>query len=260
MELKPARRLVEQSEADLLGQVRRVERAHSSFMPNSRSAAMKAAAAWPNAAPSSSVSAKGAVMPSRLTKRLATLVAMISRRRRCWSKASRWRSVICGGKAASSSAPGSDRRPARDLDRRLHPHLRGRQQHRQLRPGQAVTCWARRSSSLALQPLDGAVEPPALLEDLDHPDELRQPRPRARRSTAPASAAGCPRGPGPRPRRSSRRAAGCAPRTRPALGHLAIERDLDVDLVVRAVDAGRIVDEVGVDPPAARRTRSARPG
>ena len=37
-----------------------------------------------------------------------------------------------------------------------------------------------------------------------------------------------------------------------------IERDLDVDLVVGAVDAGRVVDRVGVDPHAARaRPRSA---
>ncbi len=37
-----------------------------------------------------------------------------------------------------------------------------------------------------------------------------------------------------------------------AFQHLAVERDLDVDLIVRAVDAGRIVDEVGVDAPAMR--------
>src|SRR3546814_8184629 len=30
----------------------------------------------------------------------------------------------------------------------------------------------------------------------------------------------------------------------------AIEGDLDIDLIVRTVDAGAIVDEVGVDPPA----------
>jgi hypothetical protein len=40
------------------------------------------------------------------------------------------------------------------------------------------------------------------------------------------------------------------PRKRAAFDHLAVERDLDVDLVVRTIDAGRIVDEVGVDPPA----------
>ena len=36
----------------------------------------------------------------------------------------------------------------------------------------------------------------------------------------------------------------------PALAHLAVERDLDVHFIVRAIDAGRIVDEVGVDAPA----------
>ena len=38
-----------------------------------------------------------------------------------------------------------------------------------------------------------------------------------------------------------------------ALAHLAVERDLDVDFIVRAIDARRIVDEVGVDAPAADR-------
>src|SRR3546814_18506051 len=44
----------------------------------------------------------------------------------------------------------------------------------------------------------------------------------------------------------------------------AIEGDLDIDLIVRTVDAGAIVDEVGVDPPAlggkgdARRLRDAQ--
>src|SRR5262249_14856813 len=32
--------------------------------------------------------------------------------------------------------------------------------------------------------------------------------------------------------------------------HLAVQRDLDVDLIVRAIDAGTIVDKVGVDAPA----------
>src|SRR3546814_10192297 len=50
----------------------------------------------------------------------------------------------------------------------------------------------------------------------------------------------------------------------PPFGHLAIEGDLDIDLIVRTVDAGAIVDEVGVDPPAlggkgdARRLRDAQ--
>src|SRR5204863_9489132 len=36
----------------------------------------------------------------------------------------------------------------------------------------------------------------------------------------------------------------------PALDHLAMERDLDVDLIVGPIDAGAVVDEIGVDPPA----------
>ncbi len=44
-------------------------------------------------------------------------------------------------------------------------------------------------------------------------------------------------------------------------GDDAVEQDLDVDLVVGGVDAGGVVDEVGVDPTAAcRRTRCARAG
>jgi hypothetical protein len=35
-----------------------------------------------------------------------------------------------------------------------------------------------------------------------------------------------------------------------AFVHFAVERDLDVHLVIRTIDARRIVDEVGVDPAA----------
>ena len=40
-------------------------------------------------------------------------------------------------------------------------------------------------------------------------------------------------------------------------GHLLVEGDLDVDLIVRAVDAGRIINEVGVDAPAPERVGDA---
>ena len=44
-------------------------------------------------------------------------------------------------------------------------------------------------------------------------------------------------------------------------GHHGVDEDLDVDLVVGAVDAGRVVDGVGVDETAARsRTRRGRAG
>ena len=38
-----------------------------------------------------------------------------------------------------------------------------------------------------------------------------------------------------------------------AVGHRQPEQDLDVDLVVRGVDAGRVVDRVGIDPAAGLR-------
>ena len=67
----------------------------------------------------------------------------------------------------------------RAFDRRLQPHLGGREQHRQLGPGQAeILLGAAEQFLVAVEPLDRAVEPAALLEDLDHPDQLRQ-RPRA---------------------------------------------------------------------------------
>ena len=195
-------------------------------------------------APSSSVSANGAMMPSRLTKRLATLVAMISLR-------SRWREDRVavpllhrrreGGEqlALQRRIVGRARRP------RSPPaaHLGGRQQRPPARAGSGRRfCWARRSSS-----------------------SLRRPAPR-RRGRAGRS---------PRESRSTGRSCGSArapPRSaidkrqrlqpvvlehelgdlvghlgeqqvallelEPALDHLAVERDLDVDLIVRAIDAG----------------------
>ena len=42
-----------------------------------------------------------------------------------------------------------------------------------------------------------------------------------------------------------------------AFGHHRAEQDLDVDLVVAAVDAGGVVDGVGVDEPAVQRVLDA---
>ena len=42
-----------------------------------------------------------------------------------------------------------------------------------------------------------------------------------------------------------------------AFGHHRAEEDLDVDLVVAAIDAGRVVDGVGVDEPAVERELDA---
>ena len=42
-----------------------------------------------------------------------------------------------------------------------------------------------------------------------------------------------------------------------AVGDREPEQDLDVDLVVRGVDAGRVVDRIGVDAPAGQRVLDA---
>ena len=112
------------------------------------------------------------IVPSRLTMRLATLVAMISRRRRCCADARR--------RGACASAAGRRRAIARPavgssaslqlLDRRLQRHLGGRQQHRQLGPGQAaILVGAAQQLLVAVQPLDRAVEPAAVLEQSRSP-------------------------------------------------------------------------------------------
>jgi hypothetical protein len=141
----------------------------------------------------------------------------------------------------------------RAFDRRLKPHLRRRQQHRELRPGQAqILLRAAEQFLVAVEALDGAVEAAALLQDFDDPDQLRQ--------GARAAALG------DRQRQrlqavvlehQSGDVVGHLGEQRvalleaePSLRHLAVQRDLDVDLVVRAIDAGTVVDEVGVDPPA----------
>lgn len=41
------------------------------------------------------------------------------------------------------------------------------------------------------------------------------------------------------------------------LGHLLVERDLDVNLIIRTIDARAIVDEIGVDPSAMQRKGDA---
>ena len=223
-------------------------------MRNRRSAARKAAAAWPKAAPSSSVSAKGAMMPSRLTKRLATLVAMISFFRRWARIASPCRSRIAAGKAGSSSGTsvGSSVNFAISIaacSRILEVESRTASSGR-VRP--EILLAAAEQLLVAVEPLDGAVEAAALLEDLDDADQLRQ-RPRAAAL-------------GDRQRQSLQpvvlehdladlfghlgEQAVALFEFEPAFRHLAVERDLDVDLIVRAIDAGRIVDEVGVDAPA----------
>ena len=150
------------------------------------------------------------------------------------------------------------------LERRLQRHFRGGEEDGELGPGEAAILLRPAHQLLVrFEALDGAVEAAAFLEHLDRPDQRRQ--------AGGAAALGDRQG-------QSLQAIvlehelgdlvghlgeqGVAVvEAEPAFRHLAVERDLDVDLVVRAVDAGRIVDEVGVDPPAERwRTRPGRPG
>ena len=116
--------------------------------------------------------------------------------------------------------------------------------------------WARRiSSSLRFEALDRAVEPAALLEHLDRPEQ--------RRKAGGAAALGDRQGQGLEAVVLEHDRGdlvghlgeqGVAVLERePALGHLAVQRDLDVDLIVRAVDAGAELSmkSVLIRPPAA---------
>ncbi len=115
----------------------------------------------PKRAPSSSASSNGWIRPSRLTMRLASLVAMISRRSR-WlgDRVAMPAPASRAGKAASSSASSvgsSASSPC--LDRVLQRQLGGRQQHREFGPGQALAVLrAAQQLLVARQPLDRAVE------------------------------------------------------------------------------------------------------
>eukprot|EP01136_Pigoraptor_vietnamica_P013212 Opistho-1_new@53988 len=79
--------------------------------PNSRSATTNIAAMSRSEAPSSSASSNGWSTPSRLTMRLASLVATISPRRRCSSIGFLNFFCIAGGKAAIRSGSSSGSRP-----------------------------------------------------------------------------------------------------------------------------------------------------
>ena len=117
--------------------------AHRASRSNSRSATTNIAAMSDSASPSSSASSNGWSTPSRLTMRLASLVATISPRSRCWSIALANFLRIAGGKAAwRSSLHRVAGRERRMLDRVLQRELGGREQHRQFGPGQAAVLGA----------------------------------------------------------------------------------------------------------------------
>ena len=135
----------------------------------------------------------------------------------------------------------------------LQRKLGHRQHHGKLGPGKAAILLSAANQVIGrCEALDLAVEPARSLEDLDRPHlAWKRPRPaalgdRQRERLQPVvlehqvgDVVGHP---------DQQRVA--LVEREPALAHFAIERDLDVDLVVRAIDASAIVDEIGVDPPA----------
>ena len=182
------------------------------------------------------------------------MVAMISLRSRWARIASACALRIGFGKASNSC--GLDQLvlgQPKLLRRVLKDELGDRQHDRELGTGQAAVLLAAAHQFLARgQALDLAVEPPGSFQQLDRPDVARQ---RLRAA-------------GFRDRQRERLQAvilehhlrdivGHLREQRvallegePALAHLAVERDLDVDLIVRAIDACAVVDEVGVDAAA----------
>jgi hypothetical protein len=143
----------------------------------------------------------------------------------------------------------------------VEPQLRVGQDHRQLGPGQPLAeAPALGDLLVGGQGLDAPVEARAALKGADHVGVLEQHLGRRRFGDRQGLAlhvvaakhevcdlAGHLR---------EQAVARLAPE--PARPHRAAQQDLDVDLDVGAVDAARVVDEVGVERPPAARTRSVR--
>ena len=213
-------------------------------MSNSRSAARKAAATWPKRRAFLLGQLEGAIDAEPVDEAVGDLggddlvaqpVARGSRRR-C-------RSCIACGKASSSSR----------LERRIVGELASLDRRLQRASSRSTAGPRARAGSGRDSPGRGAAAPRCCRAPRPRgragrsPRASRSPGPaaaaprrrRARRSTAPASAGDCPRA--RCAATSSVISASSALRSsnvEPALDHLAVERDLDVDLIVRAIDAG----------------------
>ena len=181
---------------------------------SSRSATRKAEMTCWSEAPSSSVRSKATPGPSRLTRRFATLVAMISLRSRCARMASAWALRIGFGKAVEQLR--LHQRVVRQLEllgRVLEHELGDRQDDRELRPRQAAVLLAAPQQLLArIQALRPCGRAGRTLREARSSGRGRAARSRRplRRSKARASAGGCPRARCRRPRPSSARAGCCA--------------------------------------------------
>ena len=134
------------------------------------------------------------------------------------------------------------------------------EQHGELRLRQAGVRSSAFGDLLALRKrLELAVEPPGLLErahhaivDVEHPGRLRERE--AERLGLQVAAAQHPLGDGVG-HVGEQPVALLAGQV--AVGDDRVEQDLDVDLVVGAVDAAGVVDRIGVDPAAAERVLHA---
>ena len=232
----------EQLDAHRFGQRRRARSAPTTC--RGRAAARRPGTRRPpgrSDAPSSSVRSRATLGPSRLTKRLATLVARIS----CAAGGRGW---LRHGPCASAREGLEQLRleqlvvgQAQLLGRILQRHLRHRQQDGELGPGQAAAFLAAAKQFVAgRQALDLAVEAPGGFEQFDRADMARAAR-RRRRLSAIDSASVCRR-------LSSSTSSATSSVIRassvlrlasvePALAHFAVERDLDVHFIVRAIDA-----------------------
>ena len=205
------------------------------------------------------------LMPARLTTALATTVATISRRSGCAASASsnpvaqRRREVRDEGRPRGTDRRGRRTRPARAAARASCTRAAPRAP---ARSSPSPAAW-RSCSAFALgQRLERAVEPGGLLEPLHlagvHARPARAPRPTAISSAfAWASLSASTRSATASVISTQQRRRARRPRARPS-AIAALQEDLDVHLVVGAVDAGRVVDGVGVD--ASTRERVLHPG
>ena len=131
--------------------------------------------------------------------------------------------------------------------------LAHRQQHGELGRGETLTGEATLGQLLCVgKRFEVPRQQACGLELVDVPsvDVGHVGRLRGRRCSTPTSGCGCVPAPARPLRRSSRRAARCVLAGQFATRHRCIEQDLDVDLVIGAVDAGGVVDGVGEDPAA----------
>ena len=180
------------------------------------------------------------------------------------------RSSASGNRSAIAVREIAARAHARDRRRRARSNsssscvereLGVGEQHRELRPGQRLRAPAALGElDLVGQELDRAVELAAGLQDVHQPlleAEVLEPAPLGERERQRSAGSCCAARAAATSSVISASSALRASSVEPAVAHRRRQRDLDVDLEVGGVDAGRIVDGVGVEPHAAHRRLDA---